>query len=142
MGGAPARPQSRPTGNEDGAAMLEFVLTAGLLFLLLFGMLDFGLALNARLVVAAAAREGARRAAIEGGDAPAVLARVQSQLALGRIDPARAEVSVDPHTASFGNSISVSVEYPYRFISPVVQAIAGPAVHLRAEAVSRSEKVQ
>lgn len=132
----------RLRGDEGGAAMLEFALSAGLLFLLLFGMMDLGLALNAKLVVSAAAREGARRAAIEGGESQEVLERVQSQLRLGRIDPARARIDVSPHQATFGNSISVTVDYPYSFISPVMQSLAGGSVLLHAEAVSRSERVR
>lgn len=122
--------------------MLEFTLSAGLLFLLLFGMMDLGLALNAKLVVATAAREGARRAAIEGGETPAVLERIAAQLALGRIDEERAEVQVSPHTASFGNGISVIVEVPYRFISPAIQSLAPNGVTLRSEAITRSERVR
>ncbi|MHB9145162.1 MAG: TadE/TadG family type IV pilus assembly protein [Symbiobacteriia bacterium] len=122
--------------------MVEFVLTVGILFLLLFGMLDLGLALNARLVVAAAAREGARRAAIEGGETAAVLERVQAQLRLGRIEPERASIQVTPHQATFGNSVAVTVDYSYPFISPVVRTLAGAGIRLHAEAVSRSEKVR
>lgn len=135
-------PRALPGYGQRGAAMVEFVLTAGLLFLLLFGILDLGLALNARLVVAAAAREGARRAAIEGGETAAVLDRVRSQLALGRIDADRAAITVSPRRASFGGSISVTVDYAYSFTSPMIQSLAGGPVHLHAEAVSRSERVQ
>lgn len=122
--------------------MLEFALSAGLLFLLLFGMMDLGLALNAKLVVSAAAREGARRAAIDGGESQEVLDRVRSQLKLGRIDPAQARIDVSPHQAAFGNSVSVTVDYSYNFISPAMQSLAGGSVLLHAEAVSRSERVR
>lgn len=135
-------PPARPDRGQQGAAMLEFVLTAGLLFLLLFGILDVGLALNARLTVAAAAREGARRAAIEGGETAAVLERVRAQLALGPIDVSRAVITVSPRQAALGSGIAVTVDYPYTFTSPMIQSLAGGPIRLHAEAVSRSERVQ
>jgi Flp pilus assembly pilin Flp len=50
--------------DEDGAAAVEFALLLPLLILLLFGMIQFGIALNARIQATNAAREAARMAVI------------------------------------------------------------------------------
>lgn len=127
---------------ERGAVMVEFVLVAGLLFLLTFAILDLGLLLNARLVVASAARDGARRAAVEGGATATAVQRIEQQLRLGNIDPARAVVEIKPRRAAYGSTIRVTVSYEYPLITPVVRTVVGSSVRLESQVVTRSEKVQ
>jgi Flp pilus assembly protein TadG len=54
---------------EDGAAAVEFALIVGLLAILVFGLLEYGLAFWQVQNLRAAAREGARVAAVGGTDA-------------------------------------------------------------------------
>lgn len=112
-------------GFARGSAVTEFALVGSLLISLMFAVLDFGLAMNAQLIVSAAAREGARRAAVDGGDSGAVRERVRQHLSMGRIDPERATVVVSPRSASYGSTIRVQIDYPYRFITPAGRALAG-----------------
>ena len=49
---------------QDGAAAVEFALLLPLLVLLLFGIIEFGLAFNTRIQATNAAREAARQAVI------------------------------------------------------------------------------
>ena len=51
---------------EEGAALLEFALSAAVLFMLLFGCISVCLALYTRNLVTDAAREGARWAIVRG----------------------------------------------------------------------------
>lgn len=60
---------------EDGAAAVEFALIVGLLMMLVFGMMEYGLAFWQIQSLRAATREGARVAAV-GGDASQVQAAV------------------------------------------------------------------
>jgi Flp pilus assembly protein TadG len=53
---------------EDGAAAVEFALIVGLLAILVFGLLEYGLAFWQVQNLRAAAREGARTAAVQGDD--------------------------------------------------------------------------
>ena len=53
---------------EDGAAAVEFALIAGVLAMLIFGMLQFGLAFFQLQNLRAATREGARLAAVSAPD--------------------------------------------------------------------------
>jgi Flp pilus assembly protein TadG len=54
----------RFVGGERGAAAVEFALIAPLLFMLLFGIFEFGLVWSQKNVYVGAAREGARYAAV------------------------------------------------------------------------------
>jgi Tfp pilus assembly protein PilX len=53
---------------DDGAAAVEFALIVGLLAMLVFGLLEYGLAFWQVQNLRAAAREGARVAAVRGDD--------------------------------------------------------------------------
>lgn len=53
---------------EEGAAAVEFALIVGLLAILVFGLLEYGLAFWQVQNLRAAAREGARVAAVRGDD--------------------------------------------------------------------------
>src|SRR4051794_18938215 len=50
--------------NERGTATVEFALLLPLLLLLLFGIIEFGRAYNAKIELTGAVREGARAAAL------------------------------------------------------------------------------
>lgn len=65
----------RDAGKEDGAAAVEFALIVGLLAMLVFGMMEYGLAFWQIQSLRAATREGARVAAV-GGDSSQVTAAV------------------------------------------------------------------
>jgi Flp pilus assembly protein TadG len=54
---------------DEGAAAVEFALIVGLLAILVFGLLEYGLAFWQVQNLRAAAREGARVAAVRGNDA-------------------------------------------------------------------------
>ena len=68
----------RAAGNlprDRGAAAVEFALLFPVLLLIVFGIIDFGRALNAQITLTQAAREGARLAAV---GQPNVVARTQA----------------------------------------------------------------
>jgi Flp pilus assembly protein TadG len=82
---ARTRRQSRRLGRrscrgDDGAAVVEFVLVGSLLLFVALGVIQVGLLLHARNVLAADAAEGARRAASLGVD-PTAGASTAEQLA-------------------------------------------------------------
>ncbi|MCL4368042.1 MAG: pilus assembly protein [Actinobacteria bacterium] len=128
--------------DERGTAALEFSLVSLLVFLLLFGIIDFGLAMNAQLVLVSAAREGARRAAVDGGASQQAYGRIHDYLSLGPIDPDRAAVTITPREAGYGGSIRVEIAYRYRLLTPLVRSAVGEGINLHAVAYSRSEKLR
>jgi Flp pilus assembly protein TadG len=52
--------------NQNGAAAVEFALIVGILFTILFGVVEFGRIYSELEVLTSAAREGARVAAVRG----------------------------------------------------------------------------
>jgi Flp pilus assembly protein TadG len=63
---------------EDGAAAVEFALIVGLLAILVFGLLEYGLAFWQVQNLRSAAREGARVAAVRGDNSDISLAMVEA----------------------------------------------------------------
>jgi Flp pilus assembly protein TadG len=59
----------RDLRREDGAAAVEFAIVAGLLFMIVFGIIVFGILFSQYQSFTAAAREGARVAAVRGDSA-------------------------------------------------------------------------
>ncbi len=54
--------------NEEGVAAVEFAIIASLFFVLLFGIVEFSLALYDKAVITNASREGARKAILFNAD--------------------------------------------------------------------------
>lgn len=66
--------------SQEGAAAVEFALIASILFLVLFGIIEFGRLFSELEVLNSAAREGARAAAVRGtGDEVAEAVELAAQ---------------------------------------------------------------
>jgi Flp pilus assembly protein TadG len=87
------------------------------LLLLLFGIVDFGLMLNAQITVTSAAREGARTYVFTDDEDTAQARVAQASDSLG----GTVEADVTPCT---GGQVTVVTTYDYTFITPLA-AIAG-----------------
>ena len=79
---------------EEGAAAVEFAIIAPLLFILLFGILQFGIAFLHVQTIRTAVREGGRLAAV-GGSVTEVRSKTKAS-ALGYIDNQN-DVAVNPN---------------------------------------------
>jgi Flp pilus assembly protein TadG len=71
----------RRMSQERGAAAVEFAIVAGLLFMVLFGTIQFGLAYYRYQGLNAAAREGARLGALTQTTKGQIITRVQNSVA-------------------------------------------------------------
>ena len=94
---------------EEGAAAVEFALIVGVLALLIFGMLQFGLAFFQLQNLRAATREGARIGAVDGTVAD-IQARVQS--ASGLSAPLGSSVYVKSVTGGSATTVSNPTTQP------------------------------
>jgi Flp pilus assembly protein TadG len=106
------------TGARDrGAAAVEFALLLPVLLLVIFGMIDFGRALNTQITLTQAAREGARLAAL-GASASTVTSRATA--AATGLSPVTVTV-VDSCATGAGDSADaiVKVQYSFSFITPI-----------------------
>lgn len=99
-------------GAERGQATVEFALILPILFVLLFGAIQFGLVFWQYQQVSAAASEGARRAAVSRtyGDRTA-RAESAAKAASPGLDSARMTVSTSS-SWNAGDPVNVTVRYP------------------------------
>lgn len=130
---------SRGRLGELGAATAEFALVAGLLLLLTFAVVELGLVLNAKLVLAQAARTGLRQAIVDGGESERVLRLIEEQLRAGGLEPAATTVVIAPRTAHYGTVVRVSLTHAYRVRTPLLRSLGLRDVRLAATLLGRSE---
>jgi Flp pilus assembly protein TadG len=114
------RRSSGQGARDRGAAAVEFALLLPVLLLLVFGIIDFGRALNAQVTLTQAAREGARLAAL---NQPNVVSRTQA--AATGLSPVTVTVTSScPTGAGQGVDAVVQTSYSFSFVTPV-GAVAG-----------------
>lgn len=129
----------RKLRNERGAAAVEFALIAPLLFMLIFGITEFGLAWSQKEVFIQAAREGARFAAVGCEDGSCGGSEVQDRVtdaAVGySITGGTGAISVSPNacgpsttndtvTVSWSQDFSINIP----FVPPVTMSAPISAV--------------
>jgi Flp pilus assembly protein TadG len=104
---------------DRGAAAVEFALLFPLLMLIVFGIIDFGRALNAQITLTQAAREGVRLDALGEPDVSA-----ETQAAATGLSPVTVTVTACPLGAGPTVNAVVNVSYSFNFVTPI-GAIAG-----------------
>jgi Flp pilus assembly protein TadG len=119
---------------EGGAAAVEFALVVPLLFLLVFGMIDFGWAINRYTVLNNATREGVRLASL-GADSSEITASVTGSLEDAGLDAAAVVVDLRCTTpaggacgswadhASGGTAI-ITVRYSTDWLTPTGKTVS------------------
>ena len=137
--------------DEKGAAAVEFAIVASLFFMLVFGIIDFGFAFHSWNNAANAAREGARKAAVDS-NVTDITQRVRD--AAVTLDPSKLTIQVlcSRNNAAFaacpagstwlqGDIVRVVVDYSYSMITPVGSFVPGlgPTLNLHSQSESRFE---
>jgi len=72
----------RPRRGDDGSAAVEFAIVGSLLFLILLGIVQFGIAFNRSQGLQAAAREGARIASLPASTSAAIQQRIRNTVSI------------------------------------------------------------
>jgi Flp pilus assembly protein TadG len=98
---------------------VEFALLLPVLLFLIFGLIDFGRALNAQITLTQAAREGARLAALGRSNVVS-----GTQAAATGLTPVTVTGTACPVGAGPGVDAVVQATYRYQLITPI-NAIAG-----------------
>jgi Flp pilus assembly protein TadG len=98
----------RRARRDEGAAAVEFALIAGVLAMLIFGMLQFGLAFFEVQNLRAATREGARIGAVGATDAE-IQQRV-SDASYNAIPPAEVQVTACPDPVLPSSTVRVWID--------------------------------
>lgn len=136
---------------EDGAAAVEFAIVASLFFMLVFAIIDFGFAFHSWNNAANAAREGARKAAVDSNVSDITARTLQ---AASTLDPTKLTIqvvcshnggafstAVCGSTMVEGDIARVIVDYNYSMITPVGAFVPGlgPTMNLHSQSESRFE---
>lgn len=120
------RVRSRWT-EESGAAMVEFAIIAPLLFILIFGIIDYGRFFFDYNQLTNAAREGARWGAVQPIRASLPLEiqdLVKSRVTDARINASSVVITATIPAASGGSVETVKVSiagYPFSGMSPIIK---------------------
>lgn len=113
--------------------MVEFALVLPILLLVLVGVVQFALVHHAQNVATTAAQEGARLAAVEGGDAAAGEARARDVLRSGLGSTAE---SFDVTASQTGETVVVDAAGNYPLIFPW---LGSRTISIDASATMRKE---
>ena len=108
----------RKVGRDDGAAAVEFALIAPLLFMLIFGIIQFGIAWSQKEVFVQAAREGARFAAVACEKSTCDAGEVQQRVVDAAVGYSLSEavvVSPSPGCSVANTSDTVTVSWDQQF---------------------------
>jgi Flp pilus assembly protein TadG len=127
-------------GDDRGAGLAEFALVAPLLLLILFGIVEFGIAFNRAQAMEAAAREGARLASISSSTQAEIEARIDATLVgipmqnavITTINPNQNQ----PCQGNQGDPVTVTVTTDHEINIPL---FGTPTVTLNGQAVFRCE---
>ncbi len=118
---------ARARAGGRGQALVELALALPLLALLLFGIIDFGLGLSARIQVSNAVREGARLAAVKWSEADVeqqvrqkVMSLTDTVINASLGTPA----VVFPEGKAPGRPVEVRLSCRYNFFVPGLSGIA------------------
>ena len=105
--------------DERGAVLAEFALVAPVLLMLLFGIIQFGLAYHRAQAVEAAAHDAGRLASLSTSSTNDVVSRATGVLA-GTIGGTTPTVVVSPGACAGrqGQSVTVTVSVPHRISVP------------------------
>jgi Flp pilus assembly protein TadG len=108
---------------EDGQSLVEFALVIPIFLLVLFAIVDFGMAFHAWITVTNSAREGARIGTVH---APAATIEQRVRDTSDSLDQDNLSVTVtnaDDQGGQPGESVVVDVSYSYSLITPLADLL-------------------
>jgi Flp pilus assembly protein TadG len=144
--GKTERMKTRPFIGNEGASAVEFAVILPLLVLVLFGIIEFSLALYDKAMITNASREGARAGIVyripavpDAEIATVVNTYLRNHLITFGGAPS-AMVSVARNGNSPGGELKVRVAYTYVFlVLPGLSSGRGRGINMAAETVMRLE---
>ena len=106
---------------EGGQSLVEFTLVLPIFLLVLFAIMDFGMAFHAWIAVTNSAREGARLGSVR---APAVDIEQRVRDTADTLDQDKLVVTVTNAVGQPGESVVVDVSYAYSLITPLADILS------------------
>lgn len=126
-----------------GAAAVEFAVVAPLLFLMVFGMIEYGRMVMVQQLLTNASREGARVAILQSSENSDVEAAVIDKIG-GIIPVTTSDIAITPNPVSSavsGQTISVEVSINFSQVSWLPSPLFLGATQLSASTSMRKELV-
>ncbi|MDF2614267.1 MAG: TadE-like protein [Clostridia bacterium] len=124
--------------NQRGQALVEFAVILPLLLLLIMGIIQFGLVMNAYLTTQNAAREGARAGIVGDSDTEVknIVSAVSPNLSADKLI-----VNITPAEGNriSGETLTVQVSYNYPITIPIIDSLLGSSILLNAKTTMRIE---
>jgi Flp pilus assembly protein TadG len=130
---------------ERGNALVEFALVAPLLFMIVFGMIDFGKAFNYWLDENHLAAQGARLAAVNtttatcGGTSQALPDYLKCSADTSELKTASVCVSFPDGNAHAGHPVKISVSTTYAWLPIIASLLPSPTTTIAGDATMRLE---
>lgn len=113
----------RPRKAEDGQSLVEFTLVLPIFLLVLFAIVDFGMAFHAWITVTNSAREGGRLGSVHA-TAAAIEQRVRDTTdTLDQADLTVTVTNADDQGGQPGESVVVDVSYSYSLMTPLADLL-------------------
>jgi Flp pilus assembly protein TadG len=137
--------------NEKGTAVVEFAIVAPLLFVILLGIIEFGILLYDKAMITNASREGARAGIvfnhpnrITDAEVTAVVMNYCQDHLISFDSSSSLNVVISRTGVEPGDSLTVRVAYPFQFLvfSNLIGLIGGDIgnlLNLQAETIMRLE---
>jgi Flp pilus assembly protein TadG len=121
--------------DQKGQSLVEISLALPVLLLILVGIMDLGRAYFTFVSLADAAGEGAAYAALHPTETEKILNRT-ADASGGLVILSTDMISVTHGSTGFGNPITVTVEYDYDLLTPIIQGwVPDGTLTLRATSV-------
>jgi Flp pilus assembly protein TadG len=129
--------------NRRGAALVEFAVVSPVMFLMVFGMIEYGRMVMVQQVLVNSAREGARVGVLDGSTLANVQTAVNNYLTAAFINGATIGVTPNPpSSAGFGQPVTVTVSVPFNQVSWLATPIFLKGRSLSASSTMRRESAQ
>ncbi len=125
---------------DGGQSLVEFALVVPILVLLILGTFDLGYVVFLNNQLDNAAREGARTGIILANSDSTICARVTATAPT--LDLSCSQITISPSpTRSYGQPITVTVNYNYQPLIPLVDHLSPGGFHLSSTSVMIVEGV-
>ena len=129
--------------SESGASAVEFALLLPVLMMVLFGIIEFGMALYRQAILTNASREGARLGIVQSVPPitnAAVNAKIDAYLTAAGIAPGTVTRTPPPVlTGGTNSNVTVTLTLPYTFVTLPGLTGLTPTINLVAMTVMRHE---
>jgi len=127
--------------NKKGSALVEMAIILPVLFLIVFGIFEFGRAMYITNTLNNAARYGARLAVVSTQplNTASLITEIKNHTSLSTTDLDLLEIIISPYPTSSGTVINVTAAIPFSPITPYMQEFFPSGYKLKGEASMRYE---